>query len=290
MRLLPLLLCLLFSSPLWAKLPVFVSADWVYQNQKNIKLIDLSARDQFQKFHLPNAIWVNYAWLIKPQKELQLSGGPDYMAKVLSQLGITPKDQVVIYDNQGNLDASRLYWELQKLNHENVALLDGGSVEWVLKGYPVTQKMPKIQPANYPTPPHSLTDQLTANKQEVISAIQHKQTVLLDARTKEEYLGSPKEKRTGHLPGAQLFPWQAAVDFRNGYQQRSPQQLTTFLQQVGITDKDQEIILYCNTAHRAARLYPMLQSLGFKQVQLYDGSTQEWEQDKSLPLNTGATR
>lgn len=290
MRLAPLVLCLLFSSSLWAKLPVFVSADWVFQNQKNIKLIDLSSRDQFQKYHLPNAIWVNYAWLIKPQNGMQLSGGPDYMAKVLSQLGISPKDQVIIYDNQGNLDASRLYWELQKLNHENVALLDGGSVQWVLKGYPVTQKMPKIQPANYPAPQDSLTDQLTANKQEVMMAIQNKQTALLDTRTKEEYLGSLKEKRTGHLPGAQLFPWQAAVDFRNGYQQRSKQQLTTFLQQVGITDKNQDIILYCNTAHRAARLFSMLNSLGFKKVRLYDGSTQEWRQDKSLPMIKGTAQ
>lgn len=290
MRVLPIFLCLLFSSSVWAKLPVFVSADWVHQHQKNLKLIDLSSRDQFQKFHLPNAIWVNYAWLIKPQNGLQLSGGPDYMAKVLSQLGITPKDQVILYDNQGNLDASRLYWELKKLNHENVALLDGGSVQWVLKGYPVTQEMPKIKPANYPTPSTSLTDQLTANKQEVISAIHNKQVALLDTRTKEEYLGSPKEKRTGHLPGAQLFPWQAAVDFRNGYQQRSAQQLKAFLEQVGIADKNQEIILYCNTAHRAARLFPMLQSLGFEQVRLYDGSTQEWSQDKSLPLTTGAIK
>ncbi|RUM93277.1 MAG: sulfurtransferase [Thiomicrospira sp.] len=287
MRVLPLL-CLLFSSSVWAKLPVFVSADWVQEHQENIKLIDLSSRDQFQKYHLPNAIWVNYAWLIKPQNGLQLSGGPDYMAKVLSQLGITPKDQVILYDNQGNLDASRLYWELKKLNHENVALLDGGSVQWVLKGYPVTQKMPKITPANYPTPSISSTDRLTANKQEVMAAIQNKQVALLDTRTKEEYLGSSKEKRTGHIPGAQLFPWQAAVDFRNGYQQRSAQQLTAFLEQVGITDKNQQIILYCNTAHRAARLFPMLQSLGFKQVRLYDGSTQEWSQDKSLPLKTGA--
>ncbi|QBZ82988.1 Thiosulfate sulfurtransferase [Hydrogenovibrio crunogenus] len=287
MRVLPLL-CLLFSSSVWAKLPVFVSADWVQEHQENIKLIDLSSRDQFQKYHLPNAIWVNYAWLIKPQNGLQLSGGPDYMAKVLSQLGITPKDQVILYDNQGNLDASRLYWELKKLNHENVALLDGGSVQWVLKGYPVTQKMPKITPANYPTPSTSSTDRLTANKQEVMAAIQNKQVALLDTRTKEEYLGSSKEKRTGHIPGAQLFPWQAAVDFRNGYQQRSAQQLTAFLEQVGITDKNQQIILYCNTAHRAARLFPMLQSLGFEQVRLYDGSTQEWSQDKSLPLTTGA--
>ena len=288
MRVLPLFLCLLFSASVWAKLPVFVSADWVHQHQENLKLIDLSSRDQFQKFHLPNAIWVNYAWLIKPQNGLQLSGGPDYMAKVLSQLGITPKDQVILYDNQGNLDASRLYWELKKLNHENVALLDGGSVQWVLKGYPVTQKMPNIKPVNYPTPSSSSSDQLTANKQEVIAAIHNKQVALLDTRTKEEYLGSPKEKRTGHLPGAQLFPWQATVDFRNGYQQRSAQQLKTFLEQVGITDKNQEIILYCNTAHRAARLFPMLQSLGFEQVRLYDGSTQEWSQDKSLPLTTGA--
>lgn len=267
--------------------PVFVSAEWVYQHQDKLKLMDLSSQEDYRKFHIENALWVNYAWLIKPQNGLQLSGGASYMTKVLGQLGIAPTDHVILYDNQGNLDASRLYWELSKLGHQKVSLLDGGTVSWVLKGYPVTQILPTRKPTEYPLPATDFTDAMTADKQEVLSAIEQSNAVLLDTRTEPEYLGDPKQPRSGHLPGAHFFPWEASVDATQGYRQRDAKQLQAFLKQVNLTDPKQPVILYCNTAHRAARLFPMFKSLGYKHVKLYDGSTQEWALDKRLPMKTG---
>ena len=266
---------------------VFVSASWTQQNLKNIKLIDLSSQLEYQKFHIPQALWVNYEWLIKPKEGIELSGGSDYMARVLSQLGITPQDTLVLYDGMGNLDASRLYWELKKLRHQKVYLLNGGMVSWVLQGYPVTQALPKIQAANYPTPAEDDTAKLTATQQQVSQVLQNPKALLIDTRTLEEYTGDPKEPRTGHIPGAVLFPWDASLDSKNGFQQRTDEQLMAMLAQTQVTDKTQPIILYCNTAHRAARLFPMLKQLGFEQVSLYDGSIQEWMISPNNPLKTG---
>ncbi len=282
-----LLLTLLLSSSAFAKAPIFVTADWVFENQKNIKLIDLSPRSEYQKLHLPNAIWVSYDWLIKPQNGLHLSGGKYYMANLLSQLGVKPDDHIVLYDSKGNLTASRLYWELIKLKHNKVSILDGGIVSWLLNNFPVTQSHPKIIPSHYPVPKIDLYDFFTADKAEVLAAIDDPNILIVDTRTEEEFIGSPNNKRSGHIPTAILLPWDISVNHRNGFKQRSDDQLIEILSQLNLGDKNKTIILYCNTAHRAARLIPMFQHLGYKNIKMYDASIQEWSLDPNLPLKRG---
>lgn len=264
---------------------VFVSTEWLKQNQDKVTLIDMSQQAQYQKFHIEGALWMNYHWLIKPQNGLALSGGSEYITKILSQFGIKPDTHIVIYDDMGGLDASRLYWELNKLQHAKVNILDGGLVNWVLAGHKVTQATAKRPiKSNYPLPKHTLTDTLTANKAEVIAAIEDINTILLDTRSKEEYQGLPKEKRSGHIPSAIWFEWSNAFNMRNGFKQHNSAELTDYLATLGLQDKQQPIILYCNTAHRAARSFTMLKSLGYTDIKLYDGSMQEYEIDKTLPL------
>ncbi len=208
---------------------------------------------------------------------------------MLSQLGINENDHLVIYDNMGNLDASRLYWELNKLNHKKVSMLDGGSVAWVLAGYPVTQQIPQTKPTKYQASKTNFEDKYTANKKEVLAAIKNKNTLLLDTRSKAEYFGNPKNKkqRTGHIPTALFFPWEVSVDGKNGYQQRNEKGINEFLNYLKITDKNKSIIAYCNSGHRAARVFTLLKSQGFENIKLYDASMQEWELSKDNPLKTG---
>ncbi|GAB6070475.1 rhodanese-like domain-containing protein [Thiomicrorhabdus hydrogeniphila] len=278
----------LFSIPSFAaNQSVFVSPQWLMQHQSNVKVIDMSEQANYQKFHIKNAIWVSYGWLIKPKNRVELSGGSAYMANVLSQLGIKNSDHIVIYDDMGGLPASRLYWELKKLNHKNVHILDGGIVSWVLAGNPVTQKRP-VRPnkTNYQASKKDLTKQLTAYKNDVIQA-KKDQVILIDARTKEEYTGNSKQPRSGHIPAALWFEWSNAVDLKNGFKQYPKETLLQTLRGMGVYDLNQPIIVYCNTAHRAARSFTMFKSLGFKHVKLYDGSIQEYLMDKSLPLKHG---
>lgn len=266
---------------------VFVSPAWLKANQSKVKVIDMSDKANYQKFHLEGALWVNYAWLIKPQNGLQVSGGPDYMASILSQLGITNSDHIVIYDDMGGLDASRLYWELKKLNHKNVNILDGGIVSWVLAGNKVTQQPPKrpIQ-SQYTVPTNHSTNALTADKSDIINA-KNDNVILIDTRTEQEYIGDSKNARSGHIPSAIWFEWSKAVDTQNGFKQYPNDELMNNLRGKSINDLATPIIVYCNTAHRAARTFTMLTSLGFSNIKLYDASIQEYEADKALPLKRG---
>lgn len=279
-----------FAAPISAQDRVFVSPEWAFNHQDKLLFIDLSEQGSYQKFHLPNAQWLNYHWLIKPQNGLALSGGPEYMAKLLSQQGITRDTHLVLYDDMGNLNASRLYWELKKLQHKNVDLLDGGIVAWILQGFPVTQQATKRPaPKTYLMPQHTLTDALTADKSDVIQAINTQSAILLDTRSMEEYIGDPNLKRSGHIPGALWFEWSRALNLENGYRQQDKAALLKRLAQLGIQDPKTPIITYCQSAHRAARVFSMLGSLGFEQVKLYDGSMQEYTLDPRLKLTQGST-
>ncbi len=288
-----MLLILSWSTLSYAQSPVLVEASWLKKEMakpnNNIVLIDVSNSAQYQKFHLPHAIFVNYNWLIKPQDGLALSGGQNYMVKLLSKLGIKATDHVVIYDNEGNLNASRLYWELSKLKHQKVSMLNGGSIAWVLAGYPVTQKPAHLKPSKYFANKHNAQDALTADTQEVHAAIKNPKVILLDARSKQEYFGNPKDKKhpSGHIPGALFFPWEVSVDSTNGYRQQSNARLNEFFNYLKLQNKNTPIIAYCNSGHRAARVFTMLKSQGFKNVKLYDGSMQEWSLSKQNPLKKG---
>lgn len=274
-----------------AKMPVFVSTDWLAQHKDDAHLYiaDLSDGMQYTRFHIPGAHQVRYAWLIRPQNGLQLSGGPLYMQKVLSQLGISPDDTVILYDDTGDLNAARLYWELKKLGHDKVALLNGGSVAWVLEQRKMTQHPEPYRKTAYPLPEKDRTDALTADKQDVLQAIKDPNTLLLDVRSKEEYVGDPRDPRSGHIPTALHFEWINAIDLQHKFMEKNRDTLLKQLAMIGVKDRQQPIILYCHTGHRAARMFATLTHLGFTHVKVYDGSMQEWSLDKSLPLKQGPT-
>jgi len=86
--------------------------------------------------------------------------------------------------------------------------------------------------------------------------------VVLDVRTISEY-------EEIHLKGALLLPVQALSQ--------------TSLNDIGLIDKDQEIILYCRSGARSKTAYNIMSSLGYTNVKSVAGGMVHWEED-SYPL------
>src|SRR5256885_10040560 len=63
---------------------------------------------------------------------------PHALAQTFSRLGITSGVQVVAYDQDTGIFASRLWWMLRWLGHDAVAVLDGGLAKWTAEGRPTT--------------------------------------------------------------------------------------------------------------------------------------------------------
>lgn len=266
-----------------------VTTIWLGQHlhDANLVLIDMDDEIQYQRFHLPGAVHLPYAAInYTNQHGVSYSVGREQLIKLLGLLGAKSDSQIVIYDDLGGLNASRLYWELERLGHQRLALLDGGLVKWILEGRkvintPVQSGGTTYQPAEHASIANlaSLTEirQLPAD------------AVLLDVRTQQEYAGDPRRPRSGHIPGARWWPWENTVDFADDFRLKSTEELKRQLQALGVTDTNSSIYLYCHTEHRASQAYYVLRQLDFSKVKLYDGSMAEYSQYKEFPLKTGMT-
>ncbi len=264
-----------------------VTTEWLqaHLDKTDLTLINMTDDLQYQRFHLPGAQHLPYAAINTTDRYgVSYSAGADQLARILGHLGVHPDNHIVIYDDLGGLNASRLYWELERLGHQRISLLDGGLVKWILEGRKVNNKPGLADKMNYsPAPGNGLNNLATLKEITGLPAT----AVLLDVRTQEEYAGDPRQPRSGHIPTARWWPWDMTVDFEKGFKLKPIVELKRQLQNLGVSDPDTPVYLYCRTGHRASHSYYVLRQLGFRNVKIYDGSIAEYSRHPELPLTTG---
>lgn len=264
---------------------LLVSTTWLAKNRDNkqIVLLDMSDATQYSRFHLPGARHLPYSAINRRSKSgVSFSAGSAHMIKLLSYLGIKHSDHVVLYDDMAGLHAARFFWELERLGHKQVSLLDGGLVKWVLEGRKVTNQPVTFSRSQY------LAKTAGRNNLAALDDVRkakENNTMLLDVRSKEEYLGHPRQPRSGHIPDAIWWNWEQAANFEQAFAMQSNNAVAGLLANANIKDKQKPVILYCQSGHRASHTYFTLRRLGYEKVRLYDGSMAEYSQHKQLPLN-----
>lgn len=277
-----------------AAAPVLVDGAWVEQRlkDKQVVLVDMTEDDlQYTRFHLPGAVRLGYDELLQPR----VPGKPTarleehQFALLLERLGITRDTHVVIYDDMGGLNAGRLFLELERIQHPQVSVLDGGLVQWVLDGRRVDNTPRQPLPVVYKLGPERRDNLATLTEVRNASNSKQATATLLDVRSRDEYVGDPKEPRAGHVPGAKWWPWEQAIAMDNGFTFAPASTLETHLAKLGVRDKKAPMILYCRSGHRASQTYLSLRSLGFENVRVHTGSMLEYLQDKDAPLNRGTS-
>ena len=194
-----------------------VTTTWLgaHINDPHLTLIDMTDDIQYRRFHVPGALHLPYRALITTDRYgVSYRSGTDELIRVLGLLGVRADSQIVIYDDLGGLNASRLYWELEALGHQRIALLDGGLVKWILEGRKVSNKTGQSRKTTY-----SPADKKGRANLATLAEITRLpvDAVLLDVRTQQEYAGDPRQPRTGHIPAAHWWPWDTTVDFNNGF-------------------------------------------------------------------------
>ena len=277
---------------LWAD-PPLVETTWVAANKHrpDVVLIDMTADDlQYVRYHIPGAVRMPYRALLKakPGAGYPVRLDDRELYALLGGFGISAKSHVIIYDDMGGLEAGRLYWELERIGHIRVSVMNGGLVKWVLESREVDNNPITPKPVKY-RETRQLDDKREneADLADVLRTVQKKDALLLDTRTIEEYRGRPRRQRTGHVPGAILWSWDNAVNTSMGFRIHARAQLLKSLRKIGLYDKNQAVILYCQSGHRAAQTYWTLRVLGFNNVKLYPNSMNEYERIKTAPLHRG---
>jgi len=210
---------------------------------------------------------------------------PADLAATFGRLGIAAGVQVVAYDQDTGMFASRLWWLLRWLGHSAVAVLDGGLAAWRSEGRP-TRSRAELRPARQfiGRPDASLIAD-TAVVEQIAAGKARGQ--LLDARAAERYRGEvePIDRTPGHIPTARNRFFKDNLDATGRF--RSPDDLRADLTaRLGGAPSD-SIVSYCGSGVTACHNLLALAHAGLHGGRLYPGSWSEWSSDERRPVAKG---
>lgn len=87
----------------------------------NLLLVDLSQPQTYVQYHLPGAVYLEYAWIVHiEQPRMGLLPDVAQLSNVLSALGLTDDTYVVAYDDEGGGRACRFLWTLDVVGHKKL--------------------------------------------------------------------------------------------------------------------------------------------------------------------------
>ncbi|MBF0611873.1 MAG: sulfurtransferase [Magnetococcales bacterium] len=255
----------------------FVSTEWLVNHlaDEQLRIVQVGGDGFYFQSHIPGAVLLPNNELVTTRDGVPgMRPEPGQMAFVFGRLGIGNRTKVVAYDASGGMDAARLIWTLHSLGHQQGAVLDGGFPIWLKEERVVTNRVSQPEPATFI--PQAIPE-FEVNWHQVEAISENKQPgILLDTRTWREYVGITLGSPRGHIGGAVHMDWiDSLVSPKEPLLKPLPE-LEAMLAQVGLTDKRQQVVVYCQTAHRASQTWILLRHLGYTNVRLYDGSIAEW--------------
>jgi len=204
----------------------------------------------------------------------------------LSRIGIDASKQVVAYDQNNGMWASRLWWLLHWLGHDAAAVLDGGIDKWIAEGRPTTADMPRVKPARFV----AMTPRPVASSAEIAQHLRDQAAPLtiVDARAPERFRGDiePLDPVAGHIPGAINRPYGANLTPRGTFK---PAELlrSEFEAQLGAAPLS-SVVHQCGSGVTACHNLLAMAVAGLPGSRLYPGSWSEWVSDPTHPVARGS--
>lgn len=247
----------------------------------DLRLVDASwhldgrdGRPDFEAARIPGAVFFDLEASSDRQSPLpHMLPDADVFGRRMSELGLSNKDRIVVYDTVGIRSAARIWWMLTVMGAERVQILDGGLPKWRAEGRPVESGLaPTPHPGNFEA---RLVADAVADAEAVRTAPDQGVQVL-DARAADRFQGRAAEPRpglrSGHMPGALNLPFPQVLH-ADGTMKRGDE-LEAVFRDAGV-DLDRTVITTCGSGVTAAILSLGLAVLG-RPSRLYDGSWAEW--------------
>jgi thiosulfate/3-mercaptopyruvate sulfurtransferase len=235
---------------------------------------------EYTSAHIPRAVFADL--------KRDLSGLPtghngrhplpaiDRLQETFGRLGIDRTRQVVAYDQDTGMFASRLWWMLRWMGHDAAAVLDGGFARWIDEGHPATAVSAEAASRRFEPAPRPY---MLVGIDEMMTIVDRKNARLLDARAPERFSGEvePIDKVGGHIPGARNYHYLSSVDERGRFKAAGTlrSQLTAALDEAA----PEQAICYCGSGVTACHSLLAMEHAGLRGARLYAGSWSEWSSD-----------
>ena len=262
-----------------------VSTDWLatHLGQPDVKCIDSSWRmpgeppaiSSYEEKHIPGAIFFDLDANSDRSSSLpHMQPSADEFEKIIGALGISEKNTVVVYDDQGLFSAARVWWCFKQMGHKQAAVLDGGLPKWIAEGRPTDSKPVKLQSCEYRAHPNP---EMIATAGDVRATFSDDKALVFDARPSPRFSGEAPEPRaglrSGAMPGAVNIPFGSLLN--EDKTMRSLSELQNLFKEAGLKANKQAITT-CGSGVTAAIISLALAVIGHDQGRLYDGSWVEW--------------
>ncbi|MCM2559742.1 sulfurtransferase [Alcaligenes faecalis] len=275
-----------------------ISAEQVQANLNNSEWLILDVRHDladhqagrraYEQGHIPGAVFLDHELDLAAPKTGLNGRHPlpsrQELAQLLQKNGLRDGMQVVVYDAQGSLFASHMWWMLRWLGHPQVAILDGGWQAWQQLGGAEESGQAKPVPATAKLSVPEQAAMPTVQTEQVLKNLSKPIFTVLDARAAERYRGDvePMDPVAGHIPDALNRSHLNNLGEQGRF--KPADQLRQEFQDLLGAISAEMVVHQCGSGITACHNLFAMELAGLSGSSIYPGSWSEWVSDASRPV------
>lgn len=250
------------------------------------ELLDPGAgRRLYREGHVPGALFADLDEDLAARPGVH--GGrhplPDMTAFVgrLGGRGVGDRHEIVVYDQGGTFFASRAWWMLRYVGHDDVKVLDGGFRAFLEAGGAPERDEPAFPAAPLSFRPRA---EMVADHAFVRARLYDPDVAIIDARAPERYRGEiePLDPKAGHIPSAVNVPYGRTMDEAGRVLPAD-----ALRERFAAVVPGREVVSYCGSGVSAAHNILALEAAGVVGARLYVGSWSDWCSYDDAPVEIG---
>ena len=265
-----------------------IETEWLEKNLDNVKIIDCSwhmpqtKRDGYEEYklqHIPNAIFFDLDNNSKKNINLphMLVDKNDW-EKIVSEMGINKNDKIVIYDNSDVISSCRCWFNFIYFGHDPKF---NSCFKWRFKKVVKRKKKDNkryiyIETSNYKS---FEKKELVKDKYSIDENIKSKKFKVIDARSKDRFLGKVPEPRkglrSGKIENSFCIPFNYCINENKTF--KSKNELEKIFESCLGNINEKNIVFSCGSGVTACVLALAYSLINDKyQPSIYDGSWAEY--------------
>ena len=264
-----------------------VDTNWLESNLSKVKIIDCSWHmpqakrngfEEYNKEHIPNAIFFDLDKNSKINTDLpHMLTDIKSWEKILSNMGIENKDEIVIYDNSDVISSCRCWFNLIYFGHDPklVHVLNGGLKKWKKENKITNNEKIKNKISTYVAIENT---KMVKNKNEIDINISNNKFNVIDARSRDRFDGKVAEPRKGLKSGciknSYCLPFSELIN--NDHTFISKDKILEKFKSISF-DNNKNVVFSCGSGVTASVLALAYSLINVKYMPtIYDGSWAEY--------------